>query len=209
MAIAWSPAGDFSKVVDATEPMTLLRRGSSSKISIPVAWRSSHRSAEREPSGGYVVATDVVWQFEWPADDRLPAIGDRLRDASGACYTILAVERTQGDTRVKCEARNLRIAHGLDCLVTIDEATWTDDEITGWQTIRPAVHARIQPNETTVDESAEPVSSTALFRVILEDDTPLDHRHRILSGDGVIYRVVSYSGAGRIGELPVAVVRRE
>jgi hypothetical protein len=209
MPIAWNTTGDFSKVVDATEPVTLLRRGSASKITIAVAWRFSHRSVEREPTGGYVVATDVVWQFEWPAEERLPALDDRLRDASGACYTILAVERTQGDTRVKCEARNLRIAHGLDCLVTIDEATWTDDEITGWQTLRPAVHARIQPQETNVDESAEPVSSTALFRVTLDDETLLDHRHRIVGGDGTIYRVVSYAGAGRIGELPVAVVRRE
>jgi hypothetical protein len=209
MAIAWNPAGDFSAIVDATEAVTLHRRGSASKSQIAVAWRSSHRTAEREPAGGYVVATDVVWQFEWPADERLPALGDRLRDASGACYTILAVERTQGDTRVKCEARNLRIAHGLDCLVEIQQAIWTDDEITGWQTFRPAVHARIQPHETTVEESAEQVTSTALFRVTLEDDTPLDHRHRIVGGDGTMYRVVSYAGAGRIGELPGALVRRE
>ncbi|WP_442483990.1 hypothetical protein [Aeoliella sp. SH292] len=209
MPIAWNTTGDFSKVVDATEPVTLLRRGSSSKSDIAVAWRFSHRSAEREPTGGYVVATEVVWQFEWPADERLPALGDRLREASGECYTILTVERTQGDTRVKCEARNLRIAHGLDCLVDIQEAIWSDEEITGWQPLRPAVHARIQPHETTVDETAEPASSTALFRVTLDDDTPLDHRHRIVGGDGVVYRVVSYAGAGRIGELPVAVVRRE
>jgi hypothetical protein len=71
------------------------------------------------------------------------------------------------------------------------------------------VHARIQSHETTVDESAEPVTSTALYQVTLDDDSPLDHRHRIVGGDGLIYRVVSYAGAGRIGELPVAVVRRD
>ncbi len=209
MPITWNPTGDFATIVDASEPVLLLRRGSRTSTDIDTAWRFSHRTAEREPSGGYATATDVVWQFEWPEEVRPPQPGDKIRDTAGEYYTLLAIERTQGNTRLKCEARNLRIAHGLDCLVDIQQAVWDEDEITAWTTFRPAVHARIQPLETTVDETTDPITSTATYRVLLDDDAPLDHNHRIVGGDGAVYRMVSYSGGERLGDLPVAVVRRE
>ncbi|MCO6045764.1 hypothetical protein NG895_17845 [Aeoliella sp. ICT_H6.2] len=209
MTITWNPVGDFAAIVDASETIVLLRRGSRTSTDIDVAWRYSHRTTEREPSDGYAPATDVVWQFEWPAEVRPPQVGDRIRDTKGEYYTLLAVERTQGNTRLKCEARNLRIAHGLDCLVDIQLAVWDAGAITGWTTFRPAVHARIQPLETTVDESSTPITSTTTYRVLLDDDTPLDHNHRLASGDGTVYRLVSYSGGERLGDLAAAVVRRE
>jgi hypothetical protein len=209
MPIAFDPNGDFTSILDGGEPLTLLRRGSSNQVAVPIAWRYSDHRREAEPSGGYVVETDVEWQFEWPADTTLPELGDRLRDASGACYTILAVHRLQAGTRLKCETRSMRIAHGLDCVVDIQQAVWDAGEITDWTTCRPAVHARVQPDEVTVNESADPVTSSATYRITLDDDLELDHNHRIVAGDGAVYRVLSYIGAGRIDQLPVAVARRE
>ncbi len=209
MPIELDLTGDFSTILDAAESVTLLKRGTSSQTVIATAWRYTDRRAEAEPSGGYTIRADVEWQFEWPADTTLPQLGDRIKDDAGECYTLLAVNRLQGNTRLRCETRSLRIAHGLDCLVDIEQAVWGEGEITGWTTFRPAVHARIQPQETTVDETADPITSTATFRILLDDDAPLDHNHRIVAAGGTVYRLLSYEQAERIDRLPVALVRRE
>lgn len=218
MPINFTPAGDFSAVVDTLEPITLLRRGSANQTSIGAAWRYADRTAESTPSGGFVTASDVTWQFEWTGATP-PKVGDRLLDAAGECFTLLGVDRLGGETRYKCESRNLRVAHGLDCRVAIEQAVWEDlgggPEITGWATILPAVHARIQPERVEVDESTDPVSSVATYRITLEDSPPLtgslllDHNHRIVAGDGAVYRVLEFENAERIDALSVAVVRRE
>lgn len=210
MPIDLSTTGDFSLILDGGESLTLLRRGSSGTASIATAWRFAQTTGEREPSGGYIAQTDVVWQFEWPIGTALPRLGDRLRDDAGQCYTLLEIDRLQGGTRLRCTSRNLSIAHGLDCLVDIELAVWDSGAITDWTSYRPAVEARIQPAETTVDETASPLTSTATHRVTLADPTlALDHNHRLVGGDGTLYRVLSYAGAERIDALPVAVVRRE
>ena len=186
--------GDFSAIVDAAESVSLLRRDASTQVAIATAWRYADRRSEAEPAGGFAVQADVEWQFEWDAATKLPQIGDRLRDSTGECYTVLAVNRLQGNTRIRLETRSLRIAHGLDCLVDIEQAMWEDlgsgMEITGWTTFRPAVHARIQPAETTVDETTDPTTSTTTYRILLDDDATLDHNHRIVAGDGAVYRMV-------------------
>jgi len=212
MPVELNVAGDFSTVVDAVEPVVLLRRGSPGQVAIAAAWRFVDRTTESTPAGGYVTSADVVWQFEW-SESVLPRVGDRVQDASGSCYTLLAVERLPGDTRLRCESRDLRIAHGLDCRVAIEEASWGDLggglEITGWTVLRPAVHARIQPGRVEIDETTDPVSSTATYRITLEDPPLLDHNHRIVSGDGNVYRLLEFENANRIDVLSVAVVRRE
>lgn len=210
MPIDWNPTGDFSSILDASEAITLHRRGGAGTVEIASAWRFVDRLSEAEPTGGFAQRRDVAWQFEWPAGIVLPQLGERLIDAVGNSYTILAIECLQGGTRLRCESRNLRIAYGLDCLVDIEQAVWDGDMITDWTTYRPAVHARIQPSEMTVDETATPITSTALYRVTLEDPKlALDHNYRIVAADGAVYRVASFSGARRIDSLPVAVVRRE
>jgi hypothetical protein len=209
MPIDFDPMGDFMTIVDAAESVTLLRRGSSDEVSVATAWRSADRQSEAESAGGYAVQADVVWQFEWPAGTTLPLLGDQIKDASSECYTVLAVNQLQGNTRLRCETRSLRIAHGLDCLVDIEQAVWDEGAITGWSTFRPAVHARIQPQETTVDETSDPITSTATCRILLDDETPLDHNHRIVAAGGAVYRLLSYAQAERIDALPVAVVRGE
>ncbi len=202
-------AGDFATIVDGAEPVTLLRRGSADHVAIATAWRYIDRHSEAVPAGGFAVQADVEWQFEWGAATKSPQIGDRVRDTSGECYTILAVNRLQGNTRLRCETRALRIAHGLDCLIDVERAVWDAGAINSWTTYRPAVHACIQPAETIVDETTDPATSIATYRILLDDDTPLDHNHRIVAGDGAVYRVLNHSQSERIDRLPVAVVRRE
>ena len=68
--------------------------------------------------------------------------------------------------------------------------------------------ARIQPEQTTIDNTADPPTSTATYRVMLADDTPLDHNHRLVGPDGAIYQILEYTQAERIDTLPIAKVKR-
>ncbi|QDU54328.1 hypothetical protein [Aeoliella mucimassa] len=207
MAITWNMAGDFSTVLDASEPLTLVRRGGAPRATIDKAWRVVDRRAEAEPTDGRVLQADVEWQFEWPDHVQLPQLGDRLIDAAGEHYTLLAIHRLRGNTRLKVESRNLRVAHRLDCLMDIEQAEWDAETLVGWTTYRPAIRACVQPSETTVDDSS---SSTTRYRVLLEDpELQLDHNHRLVDSDGAVYRLVSFTNAKRIDALPVAVVERE
>ena len=94
----------------------------------------------------------------------------------------------------------------------IQQAIWEDGgsgpEIVGWTTLRTAVPARIQPDHTTIDNAAAPPSSSATYRVLLADDTPLDHNHRLVGPDGMIYQVLEYGQAERIDMLPLATVKK-
>ncbi len=213
MALSWKPKDDFSQVVDLLEPVTLLRRGSSTQVAIATAWRFSHQKSESEKANGHAPQTDVEWQFPWDTALSPPQLGDRLLDAAGDCWTLLEIESLRGETRWRCQARNLRLAHRLDALLKVEQAVWEDlgsgPEITGWTLFRESVYGNVQPETTTVDEQATPLRSTATYRVVLEESLAIDHNHRFVDSDGNIYRLLRLEQTDRIDVLPVATVRRE
>jgi hypothetical protein len=159
-----------------------------------------------------VAQGDVVWQFHWGPGIFPPRIGDSIIDAANDCWTILSVEERGANSRLRCVTRNLHVVHQLVDRVEIQAAIWEDDgggpEIVGWTTLRSAVPARIQPGQTTVDNAIDPPTSISTFRVMLADDTPLDHNHRLLNADGIVFQLLEYSCAERIDTLPVATVKR-
>lgn len=212
MPVDLNTTGDFTATVDTLEPLTLLRRGSTAQIAIAAAWRYVDRTTEQGNTNGYVTAAGVTWQFEW-ADAISPKVGDRVQDTAGDCYTLLAVERLPGGTRLRCESRNLRIAHGLDCRVAIEQAVWEDLgsglEITGWTVLRPVVHARIQLERVEVDETIDPAGSSATYCISLENPPLLDHNHRIVDANGTVYQLFRFENAERIDAVAQAFVRRE
>jgi hypothetical protein len=203
---------DFSTILDGVEAISLQRHGSADTVAVPKAWRYSAETAEAQAGFSGVVRSDVVWQFVWDEAVDRPRVGDSLVDATNECWTILAVVERGNKSRLQCITRNLRIVHQLDDRVEIQQAIWEDvgsgPEITGWTTLRTAVPARIQPDRTTVDHAADPPTSTATFRVLLADDTPLDHNHRLVGPDGTVYQVQEYSQAERIDALPMATCER-
>lgn len=213
MTVEWNTEGDFSAIVDAAEPLVLVRQGTTTELAIAKAWRYSRTVGEVHATGGAARQDDVIWQFEWNPSEPFPSPGDRLIDSDDNHWAVLAVEPTQGNTRLRCTARDMRMAYGLDALVNVEQAVWEDLggglEITGWTLYRPSVHARIQPEAVTVDEETSPVSSMETFKVYFEESIPLDHNHRLVAGDGTAYRLLSYTQADRIDVLPVATVRRE
>lgn len=206
MAIDWNTAGDFSSVVDTLEPLILVRRTSTDEVAIPRAWRFGDQTAEGDTAGGLVRRHDMVWQFEWDENESPPQLGDRLVDQQGAWWTIRVMERHQGSSRWRATARNLAIAYGLDQLIAIEQGVWEegDDgpELVGWQTVYPALRARLQPYQVNVEGEG----SVATFHLLLEESIPLDHRHRIVDAAGNHYRVVRYERAERIDALPQVTV---
>jgi hypothetical protein len=211
MPIDLNIADDFATIIDSAEPITLKRRGGATTIAIPKAWRYSSIAQAAEPGVAASVRSDVVWQFGWSESVERPRVGDVLIDAAHNCWTVLSVEVRGNHSRLRCVTRNLRIAHELNNRIEIQQAIWEDSgsgpEIVGWTTFRTAVPAHIQPDRTVVDDTADPPTSTTTFRVLLNDDTPLDHNHRLVDADGVAYQVLEYSQADRIDALPVALVK--
>lgn len=213
MAIDLNLVGDFDAILDTAEAVTLKRRGTATTVALAKAWRYEALTQEAQAGVAGVARTDVTWQFSWPEAVDLPRIGDAILDAAGECWTILSVEVRGARSRLRCTARNLRIVHELDDRIEIQQAIWDEGEsgpeIIGWQTLQTAVPARIQPEQVTVDHSSDAPTSTATYRVLLADDTPLDHHHRLVGSDGTIYQIVAYTQAERADVLPLAIVRKD
>lgn len=204
---------DFTTILDGVEPITLQRRGSADTVAVPKAWRYSSRTQQAEPGMPGVAQSDVVWQIGWEEAVDPPRIGDSIIDGADECWTILSIEVRGAGSRLQCDTRNLRIVHQLDDRLEIQQALWEDGgsgpEIVGWTTLRTAVPARIQPERTTIDNAADPPTSTATYRVMLADDSALDHNHRLIDPDGSIYELIEYTQAERIDSLPVATVVKQ
>ncbi len=212
MAVDLDIAGDFDAIIDTAEAITLKRRANATTIAVPKAWRFSSLTQQAEPGMPGVAQWDVVWQFHWDAGIDPPRIGDSLIDSANDCWTILSIEHRVAKTRLRCSARNLRIVYELVDRIEIQEAIWEDSgsgpEIVGWTTLRAAVPARIQPDQTSIDHTTDPPTSTATYRVMLADDTPLDHNHRLVDSDGEIYQLLEYTQSERFDTLPVATVKQ-
>jgi hypothetical protein len=210
MAVELNVGGDFDTILDGFEQVTLRRRGSAETFVVPKAWRYSSQSEAADAGVAGAARNDVVWQFSWDEATDKPRIGDLLIDADDECWTILSVENLGAKTRLRCATRSLSIVYRLFDRVEIQQAIWGDlgsgPEIVGWTTLRTAVPARIQPQQTAVDADATPPTSTATYRVVLDDETALDHNHRIVGPDGTVYQIVEYAQAERIDALPVATV---
>ena len=213
MAIELNVRDDFATIVDGLEAITLKRRGSADTVAVPKAWRYSSQTEEAEAGISGVVRSDVVWQFAWDESVDQPRIGDSVIDGANECWTILSVDQRGAKSRLRCVTRNLQIVHQLDDRIEIQQAIWEDSgsgpEIVGWTTLRTAVPARIQPERTTIDNAADPPTSTATYRVMLADDIALDHNHRLVGPDGSIYQLVEYTQAERIDTLPIVTVVKE
>jgi hypothetical protein len=212
MPVELQIADDFDTIIDGVEAVTLKRRESATTIVVPKAWRHSSLTQQAEPGMPGVAQGDVVWQFHWGPGIDLPRIGDAIIDAANDCWMILSIEERGAKTRLRCVTRNLHIVHQLLDRVDIQIAIWEDSgggpEIVGWTVLRSAVPARIQPIQTTIDNAVDPPTSAANFRIMLADDIPLDHNHRLVGSDGTIFQLLEYSQAERIDTLPVATVKK-
>ncbi len=138
MPIELNLENDFSTILDGGEPLTLRRRGTTTTIAVPVAWRYTSLTQAAEPGIAGVTRGDVAWQFEWDSAVAPPHVGDQLIDAANDFWTILSVEIRGNSSRLRCHARNLRVTFALDDRVAIQAALWDTSGptpvITGWFT---------------------------------------------------------------------------
>ena len=211
MAIEFDVRDDFAAIVDGGEPISLRRQGSADLISVPRAWRFSSETTELRTGIADVARNDIVWQFSWDESLDLPNLGDVIIDSADRCWTIVSVSEFRAKSRLRCLARNLYFVHAINDRIEIQEAIWDGElepMVVGWRVLRSAVPARIQPTRVTVESEESPVSSESLYRIVLGEQIPLDHNHRLIGPDGSIYEITTYEDAERIDTLPMATVRK-
>jgi hypothetical protein len=208
MSTGFDPSADFARIADATEAVTVERRddppGAPGMV-VPHALRRAITAREVAESNGRYVAGDVAWHLPAAELVEVPAVGDRIVDAAGRRFTILAVQQATCRTRWRCAARDLVLAHGLGETVTILKATFTKG--TGgaaeaaWSVWKTGVASRIQPVAASVGTQHEAQRTANRYRIFLAENLVLDHTHRIQDPDGRLYRILAVSGAERLGGL--------
>lgn len=198
-------ARDSLSVVDGTETVSLIRR-SGEEATMPGALKRRLTTSEAAASDGRYTASDVTWHLSTDELAEPPAVGDFLRDCSGAKWAVLEVDESRRSGRWICRARKLEMAGGLDKTVRIQRATWSKgpsgDAVATWHDVLVNVPARIQPERTVVNVDQGRRDVTATHKIYLAVAIPLDEDHRIVH-DEAAYRIVSQENAERIDQLAV------
>lgn len=208
-----NPSDDFIDLADGTEPVALLRRGSTpgeGGTAIAHALRRAitagqaalvNRGDVRKlvASDGRYAAADLVWHLPTAELAEAPRLGDAILDCDGRRWTILTVKKAALGARWRCETRDVSVAYGLDDTISVLKLVGESQ----WRTWLTGIRARIQPIETKIDADGESPSTTTRYRIFVEEDLELDHTCTIRGADGTIYSVTVAIGAERIGELQV------
>ena len=213
MSAGFDASDDFGVAVDGLEDVTLVRRATSATLQLATAWRGKVRRTEAEPSQGAVEQSDAVWYLQLPAGEIAPELGDAIIDSNNRRWTVLEMSTLVQLGRWRCIARDLAVAHSCMSRVDVERAVWDDlgsgPEIVDWVYVVTAMPVRIQHEEISTDEFADPPISSEVFRIVLSETIKLEPNDRFVTEDGVVYRLLSYRQAERIDALPVAIVRRE
>lgn len=180
-------------IADGLAPVTLERADGASPTVIAHALRCAIISAEADTSGGNYVASDTLWHLPANALVEPPRIGDALIDIRATRWTVLEVQLLALGSRWRCRARNLAIAAGLDQLVNIERATWSQaadgSPSAAWSLWRINVAAAVQPlGSQSLDDRQRPQTRRRV-QVYLAESLPLDHNHRVVHGS-VVYRIL-------------------
>jgi hypothetical protein len=214
MTANFTTNNDFAAITDGLESVTLLRRESLTEPgeTISYALRRTIDTAEvigdnrkTIESDGRYTATDTVWNLSIDQLTDAPRLGDVLQDAAGCRWTILEVRLVLFRSRWRCHTRALSIAYGLEDLIDILQAEYTQSESgvteTTWTVLQAGVRGRIQPIETKIIDDQSTRKSVHRCRIILEESFDLDHTHRLRGPDGTLYRLTSVAGFPKLGEL--------
>lgn len=205
----FDPSTDFETIIDGAQSVTLKRRGSTETVSVSAVQIRGDLTQQSENAGGHVAKTDRTWHVIMPEATEGPRLGDRLVGSDGRHFTVLSTDHILQGRRYRCQCRDLVLAFSLCDRIDIYAAIWDEEDppsITGWSILAAGVAARIQPLETEVDQTTDPPSSVKTFKVILAEDWPLDHNHKLAGPDGSTYTIESYEQSQRIDLLPVATV---
>lgn len=203
MSVAFDPSTDFEEIVDGLEAVTLVRRDKA-PTSIAHALQRRIDAREAEQSNGLYTTRDVRWHLPNAETGDRPDLGDVIRDAAGARYTILDTAYSTLQARWRCIARNLEVFWRLTDSVTIEKATFAKGtggaaEATWdrWKTIRAA----IKLISRTPDVEEEALRTILRWNIWIAEDRDITHEHRIIRADDTKYEIVNVTGPETIGEL--------
>jgi hypothetical protein len=205
---------DFAAVIDGLTPVTVLRPGTAARIEVTHALRQAVRARQSDQTPPADDAADVVWHLPAAELSEAPRPGDVILDAGAVRWTILDVRQTMLGARWRCVARDLALEHGLDAYVDVEKVTYVKgsggaDE-PSWQIWKTGLRAKIQAHSAVVGQKQERQLTAARFTVLLADDLPIDHTHRIKAADGTIYTITGCRKAERVDALlEIDVVREE
>lgn len=205
MSADFNAAEDFAAAADGLELVTVERPGSPAPGAVCRALRRGVTAREARASEGRYTADDVAWHLTAPQPGAPPRPGDVLADAAGRRFTVLSVTRSAMTGRVRCVARDLAIAHGLDAFIDVERAEYVKGESGAetavWRPWRTGVRARIQPAGAEVRPENDLAATRAACRVFVSEAMELDHRHRVRGPDGAVYRITGVRAPERIDAL--------
>lgn len=203
--VSFDPGADFDSIVDGLRPVTLIVRSTGLTMRVDHSLPRAVSFKESLESNGKYTQSDLVYHIPSAALLQPPVPGDAIRDERGDVWVILAVSTDTFRSRYRAITRNLAIAHSLDTLVTIQEATFSKGisgaQQASWSTTLSNVRARIQPvaaGETT-DDGLQRIDTQ--YRIYLQEPLQLRRHNRIIAADGTIYRVLGIQQAERIDQL--------
>jgi hypothetical protein len=203
--MGFDPKGDFAAITDGLETVALVRAGSGSATSVPHALRRRGTLHEADVSQGQATADDIYWHLPTAELPQRPCPGDWIVDAGGERFTVLSVREHTLDSRWRCLARNLAVAHGLDQYIDIERAVYTKGEGGAdrpvWQVWKTGIRARIQPLDAAVGSRQERPATSLRVKVLVAGDLTPDPAQRIRAADGTIYTITGCRKPERIDAL--------
>lgn len=211
MTVELDVTGDFPAIMDGLSAVSVeLPDGST--FTAPQALGRAVARSEIEASNGQVLIGDRNWHLpiaEVPSEPRPGSVivsGDER-------WTVLTVSRESFQSRWRCLARELSIAHNLDNIITIEQATYTKGQggaaEPAWQAWQAALKAHIQiigaDNEATHERHTitQRARITVDRSIKFEEGAPPGRNYRIRDKGGQVWKVIGYEGSQRIDALPV------
>jgi hypothetical protein len=208
MTGTFDPDGDLSRIADGLQTVKLIRRPRSTSVEIDGALSSAATTEPLQPSHGKYLGCDIVWHLPTAVLEAAsvePRPGDVIVDAPGRRWTVLAASQATLQSRWRCPARDLAVAHGLDAYVDIERATYSKDEAgavaASWSTAHTGLAARIQPIDDAPMEHQQRHTTRARYKVYLAEAVELDHACRLRGADGTCYRIDKVTRPERIDLL--------
>lgn len=211
MTFATDIATDFADVVDNLAPVSLFRFNGDS-ASVSNALRRAISTREAAASAGRYTASDVRFHFPTSDVSEAPRVGEVIQESAGTRWTILDVGTETLTARYRCACRFLAIYDDLDCLVSIEAATWEKDTrgvlVPTWNTRLTGVAAKIQEIDAVpaLEDGVRQLLET--HHVYLASNVDLTAGDRIRHGVRT-FRVVRISDKGSLTTLQMVVVRAD
>ncbi|TWT46489.1 hypothetical protein [Botrimarina hoheduenensis] len=201
----WNAEEDFTRVLDALEPVRVVREGCDQVIDYPRAWRFVESEAPIGERADAVLRSDAIWHLPAIAGEREPMVGDRLIDGAGACWTLRRVKRLRAATRFVCEARSTRLCSAQACWVRLDGPVWQTGvegpEIVDWQPDRLAVSAVIEVLAADIP-AEDPSAARERVRITFAERITAGPQQRVVTPRGEVYQLIDAVSDPAPGTLP-------